>query len=259
MSRPLVDRLRERAEEICPTAAPVGTPQIGHQDADLMTAAANAMTAGLSAVDLHTPNGWRLSFVQRDVPGECVGCGAPGPVTAGEERIAVAGRALPPIGVEDLVDVQIDQGRSGDTLTLCGGCVAEGLAIVLGRRHVQHGGNVADLRDAAGTRLPRRDDVIADGRGALDDYRNGNSAPFFAWLASLAGQPMPTDRDQEDVWIATGHDGVTLHTFGIQRNGRTIEDAIVEIVDASIAARADASPASTAETDRGVGIRRPTA
>lgn len=30
-------------------------------------------------------------------------------------------------------------------LALCGGCLAEGLAILLGRRHVQHGGAVDDL------------------------------------------------------------------------------------------------------------------
>lgn len=31
-------------------------------------------------------------------------------------------------------------------LDLCGGCLAEGLAILLGRRHVQQGGDVSDLQ-----------------------------------------------------------------------------------------------------------------
>lgn len=147
----LVTDLRERAEAICPTAQFLGGDQQGHPDADLMVRAANAITGGIAAVDLHTPNGWRLSLIQRDSPGECDGCGAPGPATGDGVREQAAGvrGALPPIGVEDLVDVQIDRGQSGDTITLCGGCVAEGLSIMLGRRHVQAGGDVADLRYAS--------------------------------------------------------------------------------------------------------------
>lgn len=98
--------------------------------------------AGLSSrspappIELHTPRGDVLQLEQRDVPGACLGCRAAGPGYSFTR------------GTIDLIDIQLEYGPTrgaGATLTLCGGCVAEGLAILLGRRHVQAGGSIEGL------------------------------------------------------------------------------------------------------------------
>lgn len=63
----------------------------------------------------------------------CDGCGAQ-QAGDGETDIALADVCLRSrAGAPDL------------EIALCGGCVAEGLAILLGRRHVQAGGDIGDL------------------------------------------------------------------------------------------------------------------
>lgn len=44
-----------------------------------------------------------------------------------------------------LITVRATSGAVADRIRVCGDCLAEGLALVFGRRHVQQGGNVALL------------------------------------------------------------------------------------------------------------------
>lgn len=76
--------------------------------------------------ELLTPDG-RVLEIGDVRPGDCIGCGD------GEQRSVL------PLSI-----TTID--HQPFPLALCGGCLAEALAILLGRRHVQRGGELGDLR-----------------------------------------------------------------------------------------------------------------
>jgi hypothetical protein len=48
--------------------------------------------------------------------------------------------------IDDVLEVAVIGGpSSGGVVLICGNCLAEGLAIQLGRKHVEQGGDVGDL------------------------------------------------------------------------------------------------------------------
>lgn len=88
---------------------------------------------------LPTAGGWLDILL--DVPGECGACDRKG-------------------GGMAVIDVHVDEPSHPDiphdlSLTFCGTCLAEALGILLGRRHVQHGGEIADLSVTAPARSAR--------------------------------------------------------------------------------------------------------
>jgi hypothetical protein len=89
-----------------------------------------------AAVELPTPGGDVIDLDPADEAGGCNGC---------HRDAELPGRVI----------VRLWDGPAGGARTLklnmvlCGGCIAEALSILLGRRHVQAGGEVGDLRYAS--------------------------------------------------------------------------------------------------------------
>lgn len=126
--------------------------------------AAHTVTTG-RPVKLTTAAGMALEISEAD--GACYGCDRPGKVAR----------------------VQVDESTD---VALCGTCVAEGFAILLGRRHVQAGGTVDDL----------------DFAGAIDPAE-GLERPDGS---SVTGAARQVAQDHGgDIWICPPHDPDPAH------------------------------------------------